>query len=131
MSDFIKGRTTVTSRIEKVESLEPPTVTVCFYPPYKPSKLIALGITDPTDPIYSKDSNTSFEERINSLSYSLGKDLSMNLTLTLGYDYESSRSWTVPAETDSPFVMETVLPYNMENASKSSQTLKSLLMGLA
>ena len=105
MSDFIKGRTTVTSRIEEVKSLEPPTVTVCFYPPYKQSKLIELGITNP----YDKAFNTSFEERINSMSYSLGQDLSMNLTLSLGYDFASSRSWTVPTETDSSFNMQPVI----------------------
>ena len=88
LSDFIKGRTMVTSRIEDVESLEPPTVTVCFYPPYKSSKLIELGITNP----YDKAFNTSFEDRINSISYTLGQDLRMHLTLSLGYDFASSRS---------------------------------------
>ena len=77
MTDFIKGRTTMTSRIEEVKSLEPPTVTICFYPPYKPSEPNSLAIIDPL--------NTPFEDRINSMSYKLGQDLSINLTLITSY----------------------------------------------
>ena len=56
MNDFIKGRTTVASRIEKVESVEPPTVTICLNPPYKSSKLTSFGL-DNFGPLYDEFDN--------------------------------------------------------------------------
>ena len=35
MSDFLLRRTTVTSRIEQVNELDPPTLTICIDPPFK------------------------------------------------------------------------------------------------
>ena len=37
MSDFLLRRTTVTSRIEQVSELDPPTLTICMDPPFKVS----------------------------------------------------------------------------------------------
>ena len=37
LSDFFKGRTTLTSRTEEVDELEPPTTTICMSPPMKKS----------------------------------------------------------------------------------------------
>ena len=85
MSDFIKGRTTVTSRIEEVESLEPPTVTICMNPPYKSSKLALFGLEDNFGPMFDQDyNNKTLEERIDIFSRKLGQDFQVNMQLDLG-----------------------------------------------
>ena len=59
MSDFFKGRTTLTSRTEKVKDLEPPTTTVCMSPSMKRSvakqmkfQHVLMGV--PNDTTYPK-----------------------------------------------------------------------------
>ena len=46
MEDFIQGRTTITSRLEKVNFLEPPTLTLCFDPPFKLSIFEKYGVNE-------------------------------------------------------------------------------------
>ena len=43
---YSKGSTTLSSRKEKVESLEAPYITLCFQPSFKPSILKTLGVTN-------------------------------------------------------------------------------------
>ena len=57
MSDYIKGRTTVTSRFEEVEYLEPPTITLCMHPLFKPTKMAASGLTDQYDVLFTDFTN--------------------------------------------------------------------------
>ena len=100
MRDFVKGRTTLTSRIEEVESLEPPTVTVCMYPPYKPSKLASFSVTEPGLVMFDKDlNNTNLKNRINLFSYQLGQDFGMNLWLELAGNMVFSWNATTGIET--------------------------------
>ena len=85
MSDFVKGRTTLTSRIEEVEDLEPPTVMVCLNPPFKPTKLALFGMTNNYEPILANDyNNNTLKEWIDFFTYKLGQDFSINMQLTLG-----------------------------------------------
>ena len=49
MSDYFKGRTTLTSRAEEVESLEVPTATICMSAPsIKRSVALQLGLNSTT-----------------------------------------------------------------------------------
>ena len=94
MSDFIKGRTTVTSRIEKVESLEPPTVTICMNPPYKSSKLKFFGLNNFYQ-LYKVDffNNQTVDEAIDFFGYKLGRDFSVNMLL--GFWPDRFENWNV------------------------------------
>ena len=49
LTDFFKGRATITSRIEKPNTLEPPTLTICFDPPFKTSIARQFGLVDHFD----------------------------------------------------------------------------------
>ena len=88
MSDFIKGRTTVTNRIEDVKSLEPPTVTICMNPPYKSSKLKFFGL-DNFYQLYLKEdffNNQTVDEAIDFFGFKLGRDFSVNMRLEFFQD---------------------------------------------
>ena len=100
MSDFIKGRTTVTSRIEKVESLEPPTVTICLNPPYKPSKLISFGLDEINIlllDVYGKElfRNQTAEEILDLFGYKLGRDFRINMQLFYHAPDEIGEFWNI------------------------------------
>ena len=43
---YCKGSTTLSSQTQKVESLQAPYITLCFQPPFKPSILKNLGVTN-------------------------------------------------------------------------------------
>ena len=95
MSDYIKGRTTVTSRFEEVESLEPPTITVCMFPPFKTSMMNLHHLTHQSDVLFTNFSNQTLEDRFESFSYLLERDYmielskdewSMNMSVDLATD---------------------------------------------
>ena len=84
MSDYIKGRTTVSSRFEEVDSFEPPTVTVCMFPPYQPTKMSLYGLEDEANVIFQDFVNQTLENRMNFLGYLLERDFTIEMSLYLG-----------------------------------------------
>ena len=83
MADYIKGRTTVTSRFEEVESQEPPTITVCMHPLFKSTSMASYGLTDQGDVLYEDFIDETLEDRLEFLSYLLGRDY--EIEMTVGY----------------------------------------------
>ena len=80
MTDFFKGRTTVTSRLQKASELEPPTITICLDPPFKTSVAKIYDFASKYD-IFAKDvPNTTYEERFENLSYNLIESLQIKLS---------------------------------------------------
>ena len=74
MNDFLKGRSTVTFRLEETARIEPPTVTICPKPPLKKAVAIQYDFED-SDHLFLKDvPNVTFEDRFQNLSYLLNQD---------------------------------------------------------
>ena len=85
MEDFIQGRTTITSRLEKVKSLEPPTLTLCFDPPFKTSVARKFGLVHHYDYRYKALPNgTDYGQRFHQLSYILNQDYKVSMS---NYDF--------------------------------------------
>ena len=81
MTDYFKRNMIVTSRIEEVDVLEPPTFTICIDPPFKTSVAAKYDYADQAD-IFRKDvPKTSFADRFTNLSYILNQDYDIHLTL--------------------------------------------------
>ena len=81
MADYIKGRTTVTSRFEEVEYLEPPTITLCMHPLFKPTKMAASGLTDQNDVLFTDFTNDTLDDRLEFFGYLLGRDYEIEMAL--------------------------------------------------
>ena len=81
LSDFLKDRTTVTRRIENVDSLEFPTLTFCINPSQKTSVAKEYNFTEHFDVVKKEVKNRSYAERLDKLSYILNRDYEMNMTL--------------------------------------------------
>ena len=81
MKNYIKGRTTVTSRFEEVEYLEPPTITLCMHPLFKPTKMAASGLTDQGDVLFTDFTNETLEDRLEFFSYLLGRDYEIEMAI--------------------------------------------------
>merc|ERR1711953_1195137 len=63
MTDYFKRNKIVSSRIEEVKVLEPPTFTICIDPPFKTSVAEKYGYDDQMD-VFKKDvPDTTYEER--------------------------------------------------------------------
>ena len=81
MEDFIKGRTTITSRLEKAEYLEPPTLTLCFDPPFKTSVARNFGLVHHYDYRNKALPNgTDYGQRFHQLSYILNQDYKVRMS---------------------------------------------------
>ena len=74
MSDFFKGRTTLTSRTEVVKTLEPPTATICFRPALKRSVAKQFNLSKNTDVLDIDIPNFTYPEFIAKSNYILNKD---------------------------------------------------------
>ena len=81
MKNYIKGRTTVTSRFEEVEYLEPPTITLCMHPLFKPTKMAASGLTDQGDVLFTDFTNDTLDDRLEFFGYLLGRDYEIEMAL--------------------------------------------------
>ena len=78
LSDFIEGRSTMTSQIRPVEEIEFPTVTVCMKPGYKNSVLKRFDIQSPTDEwMKAAFPNQSLSEVFREVSYIEGRDFKL------------------------------------------------------
>ena len=81
MTDYFKRNKIVSSRIEEVKVLEPPTFTICIDPPFKTSVAEKYGYDDQMD-VFKKDvPNITYAERFTSLSYILEEDYDIYLSL--------------------------------------------------
>ena len=81
MTDFFKGRTTITSRIEKPNTLEPPTMTICFDPPFKTSVARQFGLVEHFDyRVLELPSGISYGQRFQKLSYLLDEDYKVKMS---------------------------------------------------
>ena len=77
MGDFFKKRTTVSSRLEEVESLEPPTITICMDPPFKTSVFAPYKLRNAWN-IFTQDfPNETLGQRFDKVSYKLGVDFNL------------------------------------------------------
>ena len=96
MSDFFKRRTTITSQIEGVKELEPPTFTICLDPPFKTSKLLPYDVLYTYNIFHTewRDENTTLGDLITKASYELDQDIQIKLELI--YD---SNSYSIPLKT--------------------------------
>ena len=83
MTDYLMERTTVTSRNEKVRSLELPTLTVCTDPQYKNSVAKEYGLQS-SYPYYVLKSlkNSTFNERVSKMSFNLNQDYEIHMIVT-------------------------------------------------
>ena len=94
MTDFLLRRTTVTSRIEQVSELDPPTLTICIDPPFKISLAKKYNFSNQFN-IFFKDYNDStYQERFEKLSYILNQDFQINLKV-IDTNIESSIETTL------------------------------------
>ena len=82
MSDFLKKRTTVTSRIEKVKALEPPTMTFCLEPPFKPSAFLPYKLKTAKEIFFYDFPNETLGQRFDKVSYKMGIDFTIMYSLS-------------------------------------------------
>ena len=69
VTDFAKGLSTVSTRYEHPESLEPPTITICFNEAFKTSVAKKYGINDTYD-----IANPKFDYPYDEVTYKLNRD---------------------------------------------------------
>ena len=86
ISDFIKGRTTISHRFEKSDQVELPTLTICMDPPLKPSLASKFGLISQYD-IHFKDlPNMTTMEKWNHVSYVMNRDFVVYIYHTLMHE---------------------------------------------
>ena len=76
MSDFFKGRTTLTSRKEEVDELEAPTTTICMSPSMKKSVTKQLGFYHA---VIGVPNDTTYPEAMAQTNFLLDKDYELFL----------------------------------------------------
>ena len=81
MSDFLLRRTTVTSRIEQVSELDPPTLTICMDPPFKISLAKKFNFSNQFNIFFEDYNFSNYQERFEKLSYVLNQDFLVNITI--------------------------------------------------
>ena len=80
LSDFIKDRSTITSRFEKASVLEPPTVTICMSIPLKPSVSMSYNFTSQYDIFFQEEpKNVTLPQRFENLGYLLNRDYQIRI----------------------------------------------------
>ena len=79
LNDFIKGRSTITSRFEKAPFLEPPTVTICLTIPLKPSVSLEYNFTSQYDIFFKEEPNITLPKRFENLGYLLNRDFQIKI----------------------------------------------------
>ena len=77
MSTFMKGRTTITQRVESVNSLEFPTITICIDPATKLSVAKKYGFESHNDKFYKDVPNKTLPEIFDEITYGLDQDFNL------------------------------------------------------
>ena len=107
MSDFFKRRTTIADRREKVKALEPPTFTICLYPPFKASKYSGYNLTSPPEIFWFDFPNETLAQRFDKVSFHLGTDFHISYLIELNGE---SLIWGQPQQLINDDKYFTVLP---------------------
>ena len=94
MSDFLLRRTTVTSRIEQVSELDPPTLTICMDPPFKVSFAKKFNFSNQFAIFFGDYNFSSYQERFEKLNYILNQDFQISLKI-MDENIESSNEITL------------------------------------
>ena len=79
LSDYFKHRTTVTSRYETKDNLEPPLITICMEPVFKTSVARMFGFWYNFDVFQKPVPNSTFSQAFSKLSYILNRDYMVKL----------------------------------------------------
>ena len=79
LTDYFKHRTTVTSRYETKEILEPPLITICMEPAFKHSIGNEFGFWYNFDVFQKQVPNLTFPQAYSKLSYILNRDFEVTL----------------------------------------------------
>ena len=74
MVTFMKGRTTITRRVENVNSVEFPTITICFDPATKLSIAKKYGFENPDDKFNQDIPNKTLPQVFDEMSYGFDED---------------------------------------------------------
>ena len=77
MVTFMKGRTTITRRVENVNSVEFPTITICFDPATKLSVAKKYGFESHNDKFYRDIPNRTLSQIFDEMSYGFNEDYSI------------------------------------------------------
>ena len=94
MSDFVKGRSTITSQYQTIQSIEFPTVTICMTPGFKSSVLQKYGIKRGSD-VLKKEFNQTISKIFNEISYIIEKDYDiLDVTTRKRLQYNSEPIFT-------------------------------------
>ena len=78
VSAFFENRSTISSRYEKAEEVEFPTITVCLDPATKLSFSQTYGFTQFTDKFTNQVPNSTLVEVFDNLTYKLNKDFQLD-----------------------------------------------------
>ena len=77
METFMKGRTTITRRVETVKSLEFPTITICFDPATKLSVAKKYGFKSINDKFLRNIPNVTLPKVFDEITYKMNQDYSI------------------------------------------------------
>ena len=77
METFMKGRTTITRRVETVNSLEFPTITICFDPATKLSVAKKYGFKNYVQKFFSDVPNKTLPQVFDEITYGFEQDYSI------------------------------------------------------
>ena len=77
MATFMKGRTTITKRVEMANSIEFPTITICLDPPTKLSVAKKFGFTNRNDKVNIAHPTLNLPEVFDEMAYQLDSDYSI------------------------------------------------------
>ena len=105
LTDFIKARTSITSRYVQVQTIEPPTISFCMSPAQKTSVANSFGFQTFNDWQNIEIEGITIEQRINKLSYILNRDFKLkqsnvlleegtNLVDGLEYEVKPFLAWS-------------------------------------
>ena len=84
MIDFIKGRTTMTSRLENTLNLEFPTLTICMNPGYKYSIMEKYGFRTVGNVLLKSVPNKTLNEVFEESSFILNRDFEIHFAKSWG-----------------------------------------------
>ena len=118
IATFMKGRTTITKRFENVDSLEFPTITICFKPATKLSIAKKYGFESHNDKFYTDIPNKTLPQIFDEMSYGFDEDYSIwnynGKKINLGLNDIDSYFSPVKMQ----FHVETIKTYNLGTCIK-------------
>ena len=113
MDTFLKGRTTITRRVENVKTVEFPTITICLDPATKLSVAKKYGFKSHNHKFSKEVPNKTLPEVFDEITYGLNRDFSIinfgkeKSKIKLGFNDVYGYWWT-----KMPFFVEAIKTYN-------------------